>query len=151
MNRMLLLSIALTLCGCSGNGRSSLSDRSAAAPETVSDTLPAAAEKTDRLQIEPQTLDIGTLPVGESRKNRVEVRNTSEKPMVIYRITSSCGCTKASWSKRPVAPDGRTTIEVTYTADEAGVVEKKMMLWTNLADEPAVLAVKGLVTAESGL
>jgi hypothetical protein len=41
-------------------------------------------------------------------------RNISTKPVVIVSAHSSCGCTKAEYSRRPVMPDSTATIKVVF-------------------------------------
>ncbi|MCD8313213.1 MAG: DUF1573 domain-containing protein, partial [Bacteroidales bacterium] len=42
-----------------------------------------------------------------------KMKNISSKPVVIYNLTTSCGCTDAKWSKEPLQPGASTTISTT--------------------------------------
>ena len=41
------------------------------------------------------------------------LHNNSPKPLVIVAAHSSCGCTKAEFSRKPIMPDSMATVKVT--------------------------------------
>ena len=43
--------------------------------------------------------------------------NTSDKPIVIYQVVSSCGCTDVEWTKEPILPGKKGKISATYSND----------------------------------
>ena len=46
--------------------------------------------------------------------------NESNNLLVIQDVTTSCGCTKVSYSKEPVRPGASLELTVTYEAEEKG-------------------------------
>ncbi|MBR5611780.1 MAG: DUF1573 domain-containing protein, partial [Bacteroidaceae bacterium] len=46
--------------------------------------------------------DFGTIPLNEKREYIFKLVNTGNKPLVVYDVVTSCGCTKAEYAKEPV-------------------------------------------------
>ena len=46
------------------------------------------------------------------------MKNVSEKPVVIYNVVTSCGCTDVEWTREPIKPGNTGTISTVYTNDE---------------------------------
>ena len=42
------------------------------------------------------------------------VKNIGSKPLVIYNAVTTCGCTKADWTKEPIMPGKTAKISATY-------------------------------------
>ena len=72
------------------------------------------------------------------------VRNISDKPMVIYNVTTSCGCTDAQWTKEPVQPGKSGVISATYTNDEGPYpFDKTLTVHISSLKKPVVLRLRG--------
>lgn len=58
-------------------------------------------------------------------------RNTSDSPVVLVSAHSSCGCTKAEFSRKPVMPDSTATVKVVFDPmSYPGVFARKITLVT---------------------
>jgi hypothetical protein len=66
------------------------------------------------------------------------------EPIVISNVRTSCGCTVAEYSKKPILPGESSTISVTYNAQKAGVFNKIVSVTMDEKDEYK-LTVKGSV------
>ena len=82
------------------------------------------------------------------RTYRFPCENRSDKPVVILRVDTSCGCVKAAFSRKPIAP--HATSEVVVTLDprgHEGALYKLMPVYTSDSGKrPAVrLALSGTV------
>lgn len=72
--------------------------------------------------------------------------NKSNKPIVIYNILSSCGCTTPEWSKKPIMPNESGEIKVTYLNDQGAIpFDKALTIYTSAAEKPIVLRITGVV------
>jgi len=72
--------------------------------------------------------------------------NTSDKPILLQDIRTSCGCTTPSYTKDPVLPGKTGTIKVTYsTTGRVGAFNKKITVFTNEPDTVYSLTIKGEV------
>lgn len=74
-----------------------------------------------------------------------EVTNDGTAPLVITRIVTSCSCLKASYSKRPVPPGGKTLINLTYEPHkaEAGVFHKVVQVYSNSSGGRELITLQG--------
>jgi hypothetical protein len=74
-------------------------------------------------------------------------RNTSLKPIVVVAAHSSCGCTKAEFSRKPVMPDSVATIKVVFNPiNYPGVFARKITIVTADGALKEPLLVTGRVT-----
>ncbi|MGN0188973.1 MAG: DUF1573 domain-containing protein [Candidatus Cryptobacteroides sp.] len=72
------------------------------------------------------------------------VKNISDKPLVIYNVTTSCGCTDAQWTREPVQPGKSGVITATYTNDEGPYpFDKTLTVHISSLKKPVVLRLRG--------
>jgi len=77
------------------------------------------------------------------------IHNTGNAPLVITRITASCGCTQPEWSKDPIAAGKSTEVKVTYNPKgRPGPFYKTITIFSN-AKNSYTLAIKGTVVAKT--
>lgn len=69
--------------------------------------------------------DFGNIPLNEKREHVFKLVNTGNKPLVVYDVTTSCGCTQAEYSKEPVRP-GDTLELKRFTMRKKKVVSVKV-------------------------
>ena len=70
---------------------------------TVSDEALAAGLR--------DTINFGKMRQGEIIAKHLSVKNGGEKPMVLLRHITTCGCVNVTYDRKPVAPGESTTIE----------------------------------------
>ena len=75
------------------------------------------------------------------------IKNTGDAPLVITRITASCGCTQPEWSKEPIAPGKTGQVKVTYNPKgRPGPFYKTISIYSNGKKGSFSLGIKGNVT-----
>lgn len=89
--------------------------------------------------------DFGTIPLNEKREHVFKLVNTGNKPLVIYDVTTSCGCTKAEYSKEPVRPGETLDLKVIYNAEDKGRFRKSLRVYCNAEEAPLKLTVMGTI------
>ncbi len=73
--------------------------------------------------------------------------NTGDAPIIIQRVSSSCGCTTPSYTRQPILPGKEGTISAQYsTVRRPGTFNKTIRVYTNIPDTVYVLTIKGNVT-----
>lgn len=97
------------------------------------------------IEVPVHELDLGTLPIGEEKTVSFTLRNVGERPLIIYDVVTSCGCTAAKFEKAPIKPGKETAVTVTYTAEETGMFNKTITVHANTDDSPIRLRIKGEV------
>lgn len=72
------------------------------------------------------------------------VTNVGEKPLVIYDVVSSCGCTVVDWTRKPLATGEKGTIKATYKNDEGGgSFDKNLTVYFSEPKQPVILRLRG--------
>lgn len=73
------------------------------------------------------------------------MKNIGEKPIVIYSVSTSCGCTGVKWTKEPVQPGRTATISATYTNDEGPYpFDKSLTVHISGQKNPVILKLRGV-------
>ena len=111
----------------------------------------ASAQKQAEIMFDKKTHNFGTF----SEKNAVQkctftFTNVGDAPLVINQAVASCGCTVPQYTKSPIAPGQKGTIEVTYNGAGKipGHFKKSITVRTNGATEMTRLYVEGDMTEE---
>ena len=89
--------------------------------------------------------DFGNIPLNEKREHVFNLVNTGNKPLVIYDVVTSCGCTKAEYSMEPVRSGETLDLKVIYNAEDKGRFRKILRVYCNVEDSPLKLTVVGTV------
>ena len=80
-------------------------------------------------------------------KNRDKIiTNTGTNPLVISRISVTCGCTNVKWDKQAIAPGQTTTVRVEITPDETGSFNKTVVVYCSANESSLRLTVHGITT-----
>ena len=109
----------------------------------------ASAQNKADIKFDKTTHNFGTF----SEKSPVQkctftFTNVGNAPLVINQAVASCGCTVAAYTKTPIAPGEKGTIEVTYngTGKIPGHFKKSITVRTNGLTEMIRLYVEGDMT-----
>lgn len=100
------------------------------------------------IQTDEQVFDFGTIAEEVGLATHVfVVKNTGSAPLVITRVTVSCGCTTPEWTKAPVAPGKTGEVSITYDPKgRPGPFSKTVFVYSNGKEGPYTLAIRGNVT-----
>jgi hypothetical protein len=73
--------------------------------------------------------------------------NTGTAPLIIHQAFASCGCTIPTYTKEPIKPGERGTIDVTYdgTNKFPGHFQKTITIRSNAINEVVRLTIEGLM------
>jgi hypothetical protein len=70
--------------------------------------------------------------------------NNGATPLVINRVTASCGCTTPDWTKQPIMPGKTGSITAVYNPlGRPGVFTKSITVFSNATEEQVNLLIKG--------
>ena len=97
----LILFVTLLTASCRRQGAS------VSEPAPVAET--AGIAFTDSTEF-----DFGMFRTQDTLVHYFVYKNTGRAPLVIQKIETSCGCTRATFSKKPLAPGGTDSIRVAY-------------------------------------
>ena len=96
------------------------------------------------LVFESQEADLGVMSIKDVKHTPFYYTNNSGKPVVIVGAKTSCGCTKATYSRRPVLVGARDSVMLRFEPNELGAFYKKVVL-KDSSGETNILVVKGSV------
>ena len=73
------------------------------------------------------TYDFGTIKESKGAvKHTFEFKNTGDKPLIIVDAVASCGCTRPTYTAKPIKPGKKGKIEVTFSpVGRAGTLKAK--------------------------
>lgn len=99
------------------------------------------------LNFSEMTFDFGTIEEdGGKVSHTFGFSNVSEKPVVVLSSSSSCGCTTASFSRKPVAPGQSGEVTVVFDPKNyPGIVSRSVILHTSDASDVIRLTITGRV------
>lgn len=92
------------------------------------------------------TYDYGTIGIGSPGKCEFKFTNTMKKPLVIYNVKPSCGCTVANWPKAPILPGKTGVIKLDYNTKIPGTFNKTITVNSNATNSTVIIHIKGNVT-----
>ena len=87
--------------------------------------------------------DYGTIRKGSLNTAVFTITNTGNHPLIINRVSASCGCTNVTWEKQPVEPGQTATISVEMKPDETGYFNKLIEVYCNAKESPVKLSTTG--------
>ena len=107
-----------------------------------------ATAQSSALIFEKSTIDFGIIAEeGGTQTKFVSATNSGETPIYIKDVTTSCGCTVASYSRDAIFPGESTTIGVTFDPrDRPGRFERHMLISTSDSSQGVRIEVIGRVT-----
>lgn len=102
------------------------------------------------LRLECQAVDMGVFRECETSERVVSFTNDGNRPLVIYRIFSGCGCTVPSFSRDTVPPGGSGEIKVLFkgAGRDPGSFRKILRIRSNALNDNEMLMVEGRIRRE---
>lgn len=93
--------------------------------------------------------DFGDLKPGAVVRHTFEFTNTGKSPLIIQDATASCGCTTPAWTKEPVVPGGKGTVEVQFDSHgKTGLQSKAVNVRANTQPSITTVMIKANVAAD---
>ena len=112
--------------------------------------LSVSAQETAKIEFKAETLNYGTIEKGSDGVRVFEFTNTGSAPLIITKVSSSCGCTIPKKPEEPILPGESGEIQVKYDTNRVGPIRKAITVISNADTPTKVLKIKGEVTAADG-
>ena len=109
-----------------------------------------AQEKNAKIEFKSETVDYGEIAKGSDGVRVFEFTNTGDAPLIISKVSSSCGCTIPKKPEDPIMPGKVGKIEVKYDTNRVGPIRKAITVISNADTPTKVLKIKGEVKDTSG-
>lgn len=104
-------------------------------------------EKTS-ISLKKTNYNYGTLLKGKSKTCEFSFSNSGNLPLIIYKISTNCGCAEINWTKQPILPREAGSIKIKYDTKKLGSFRKTFMIIANVEKSPVVLTIEGKVIPE---
>ncbi len=109
----------------------------------VSGKVEANAGLTPEIRFEKTEHDLGRIWQGEKVGYNFQFTNIGDGSLVILDASASCGCTVPKYSKEPIAPGGKGSVEVVFdSSGRMGQQRKTVTLKTNGKVQVVHLTIK---------
>ena len=108
-----------------------------------------AQEKKAKITFKMETIDYGEITKGADGIRVFEFTNTGDAPLIVSKVTSTCGCTIPKKPKDPIMPGKTGEIQVKYDTNRVGPIRKTITVSSNAETETKILKIKGEVKPES--
>ena len=110
----------------------------------------SAQEKTAKIEFKTETVDYGEIDKGSDGLRVFEFTNTGNAPLVISKVSSSCGCTIPKKPEAPIMPGKTGEIQVKYDTNLVGPIRKAITVISNADTPTKILKIKGTVKGVEG-
>ncbi|APX99458.1 uncharacterized protein DUF1573 [Lacinutrix venerupis] len=104
-----------------------------------------AQEKVAKIEFKETTIDYGTIEKGADGVRTFEFTNTGDAPLIVSKVSSSCGCTVPKKPKAPIMPGKTGEIEVKYDTKRVMPIRKTITVLSNAETPTVSLKIKGEV------
>jgi hypothetical protein len=92
--------------------------------------------------------DFGKVEVNKPVTYNFAFKNTGTEPLIVTDAVASCGCTKPTFSKDPIAPGASGQVSATFNAAAMGPFNKTVTVTTNGKTSTIYLTLKGEVVSK---
>lgn len=96
-------------------------------------------------KFDTETIDYGKVNLGSNGERTFVFTNTGNKPLIISKINSTCGCTIPKKPEKPILPGKKGEIKVSYDTKRPGGFSKSITIYSNAKKSRKVIRIKGFV------
>jgi endonuclease YncB( thermonuclease family) len=101
----------------------------------------------DVIKMNVETHDFGKVKQGIPVTYDFEIRNISDKPVVVENTWASCGCTTPDKITEPILPGKTVKLKVQYNSAAVAPINKDVSIKLAGIDQPKVVHITGEVLA----
>jgi Protein of unknown function (DUF1573) len=89
--------------------------------------------------------NFGDAKKGSILKHAFKFQNIGNQPITVETARTTCGCTAASWTQTPIAPNESGEILIEYDSNKTGDFRKKIKVFFHQQKKAETLWVTGSV------
>ncbi len=116
---------------------------------SILSALVVSAVAQPKISFTPEVQELGRILWRNPVTITYQFTNTGDKPLVVSKVYSSCGCTSVDWTKKPVPAGGKGTVTAVFDAEAIGHFYKEIGVYCNASDTPLYVEFNGEVTADA--
>ena len=95
-----------------------------------------------------ETYDFGQIEWKHPVTVQYSITNTGDRPLVLTEVEPDCACSVAQWTKTPIVPGAKGTVNVTFDAEALGHFNKSVAIYCNAQPHLVYLKFNGEVVRE---
>jgi hypothetical protein len=103
----------------------------------------AQTKPDDVMKVNTEKYDFGKIKQGVPVVMYFEIKNTTDKPLVVENTYGSCGCTTPEKIEKPIQPGETVKLKVNYNAAALGHFDKDVYVKLAGVDTPKDLKITG--------
>ena len=108
-----------------------------------------AQDKKAKIEFKSETVDYGEIEKGADGIRVFEFTNTGDAPLIISKVSTSCGCTIPKKPEEPILPGKTGEIQVKYDTNRVGPIRKAITVISNADTPTKVLKIKGEIKGKT--
>ena len=108
-------------------------------------TVMAQPKPDDVVKFNTEKYDFGKIKQGVPVTYNFEIKNTSDKPVVIENASASCGCTVPEKPEKPIEPGTTAKLKVQFNAASPSPFTKDIYVKVAGIDQQKILHITGEV------
>ena len=105
----------------------------------------AQAKPDDVIKVNVEKYDFGKIKQNVPVIYNFEIKNTSDKPVVVENSWGSCGCTTPEKPKEPIQPGQTAKLKVQYNAAALNHFDKDVYIKLAGIEQPKTIKITGEV------
>ena len=105
----------------------------------------AQTKPDDVIKLNTEKYDFGKIKQNVPVTYFFEIKNTSDKPIVVENSWGSCGCTTPEKPKEPIQPGQTAKLKVQYNAAALNHFEKDVYIKLAGVEQPKTIKITGEV------
>jgi hypothetical protein len=98
------------------------------------------------IEADKTTHDYGSIQRGGKYPVSFSIKNTGAHPLLIHRVSASCGCTSVDWDRQPIEPGQSAEVKAVLTPEESGYFNKTIEVYGNFEPVPLQLTITATTT-----
>lgn len=102
--------------------------------------------KAQEFEFKTETINFGKITKGSNGTRMFEFTNVGNAPLIIKRVQSTCGCAVPKKTEKPIMPNEKGFISISYDTNRVGGFSKAVTVYSNAKKERKMLKIKGYVT-----
>lgn len=89
-------------------------------------------------------INFGTFKKTEVKETTIEIKNTGDSTLVIVDVSTTCGCTAATYDKRPANPGESLRVGIKMTPKDTGFFDEVVTIkYNSVNNQPVKVKIKG--------
>lgn len=101
--------------------------------------------KAQAFKFESEIINYGKIVQGAEGKRVFNFINIGDAPLIIKRVQTTCNCAIVKGPNKPIMPEGKGIIEISYDTKRLGGFSKGITVYSNAKVERKMLKFKGVV------